>query len=78
VVLAFALSLAVAAPLSIFSAFSWALFYRCPQCKQRVKGIKREPLADGTGNSLNYACHNCKILWDVFWQEGVGDADGGG
>ena len=74
----FGVSLAIAAPLSIFSAFSWALFYHCPQCKQRVKRLSREPLSDASGNSMRYACDNCKIQWDVFWHERAGDADGGG
>ena len=44
VLMSVAVSMAVVAPILIFSAFSWALFYRCPQCKQRVKRLKREPL----------------------------------
>ena len=69
VAVALFVSFGACAPLAFFSAFSWALFYRCPNCKRRLKRLKREPLPDEWGYSLHYECHDCHILWDVFWQE---------
>ena len=69
VLIAVGVSLAVVAPISIFSAFSWALFYRCRKCKQRVKRLKREPLIGEADYSLQYPCNECEIQWDVFWRE---------
>ena len=76
VVLAAVISMAVVAPILIFSAFSWALFFRCPQCRQRIKRLDRKPLPDGIGNSLRCACDHCNIEWNVFWQERAGDDEG--
>ena len=70
VLIVVAVCTAVVAPILIFSAFSWALFYRCPQCKQRIKRLSRDPLPDRTGFSLRYTCYNCKIEWDILWHEG--------
>lgn len=71
------LSFVVCAPIAIFSAFSWALFYRCPRCRRRLRRLKREPLPDDCGYSLKYVCHDCHIEWNVFWQERSNDDDGG-
>ena len=62
-------SFGICAPIAFFSAFSWVFFYRCPNCRRRLKRLKRVPLTDVWGYSLKYECHDCHIEWDVFWQE---------
>jgi hypothetical protein len=73
IVLAVVVSFAVASPLFLFSAFSSALFYRCPQCRKRLKRLIRDPLPDGTGQSMRYSCDRCRIQWEIGWQERSGD-----
>src|SRR5688572_23646901 len=54
--------------LFFLSAFTWALFFRCPQCGERTRWLQRVPL--DTGKALRFHCAKCDIDWDTGWVEG--------
>lgn len=55
--------------ISIFSTVSWALFYRCPQCKNKICREQNSYGRNYGGSiiSLRYFCQRCGIEWRICW-----------
>ncbi len=80
----------LATALGVFVGFGIAawpvLFFRCPECGNRISRVTRRPL-NGQGNqqnaeasfwgaySIHYYCPTCDIEWETGWTSTPGGGD---
>lgn len=67
--------------LALVGGFLYALlpmlYYRCPQCKSRIRRLTRRPTQAGVAvpSNLNRYCEQCDIEWQTGWQESAGGGE---
>jgi hypothetical protein len=52
-------------------AFSGLIFFRCPNCKTRVR--RPNLVANSEEDRICFVCPKCKIEWDSLWTHRAGD-----
>lgn len=52
-------------------AFSGLLFFRCPNCKARLR--RQALVAASKETRIDFVCPKCNIEWETLWRHGPGD-----